>query len=118
MVTLALPSRVTSSSANSNPLPPVLPTSSSLIGSTVDVVLVRERAKASNVMVLLSTLTLHLSPHLLPQPPIKSYTLGCQALQSEQSQRLLPQRSPLVSIPQSRKLAPSLNGWMYLLQSR
>src|SRR6266702_6804605 len=104
MVTLALPSRVTSSSVNSNPLPlPVPPTSSSLIGRAVDVDLERVRAKASNVMVFLSTLTLPLSLHSLPRPPIKYCTLGRRALQSEWSQRLLLQRSPLVSIPPLRK---------------
>src|SRR6266571_5542081 len=89
VVTLALPSRVTSSSASSHPLPLVPPTSSSLIGSAVDVDLGRAKAKASNMMVLPSTLTLPLSLHSLPRPPIKFYILGCWALQSEQSQRLL-----------------------------
>src|SRR6266702_6527531 len=88
-VTLALPSRVTSSSINSSLQPLVPPTSSSLTGSAVDVDLGKAKAKASNVIVLPSTLTLPLSLHLLPQPPIKSCTLGRQALQSERSQKLL-----------------------------
>src|SRR6266702_1867713 len=87
VVILALQSRVTSSSASSHPLPLVPPTSSSLIGSAVDMDLVR--AKASNVMVFPSTLTLPLSLHSLPRPPIKSCTLGHRALQSKWSQRLL-----------------------------
>src|SRR6266702_933816 len=89
VVILALQSRVTSSSASSHPLPLVPPTSSSLIGSAVDMDLVRVRAKASNVMVFPSTLTLPLSLHSLPRPPIKSCTLGHRALQSKWSQRLL-----------------------------
>ena len=82
-------SRKTSSSTSSSLLPLDPPTSSSLIGSTVDEVPVRAKARASNMKVLLSTLTLPLSPHSLPQPPIKSYILGHWALQSKQSQRLL-----------------------------
>jgi len=89
VVTLTLQSRETSSSASSSPLPPVPPTSSSLIGSAVDVVPVRERARASNVKVLPSTLILCQLLHLLPQPPTKFYTLGHQAFQSVWSQRLL-----------------------------
>src|SRR6266702_1287193 len=88
-VTLALPSRVISSSVNSSLQPLVPPTSSSLTGSAVDVDPGRAKAKASNMMVLPSTLTLPLSLHSLPRPPIKFYILGCWALQSEQSQRLL-----------------------------